>query len=68
MIQTGPINATGTYQLNGGRATKRDSGTIVIVNPDAAHTYTIGIIAEDGETFVAYADGLITADGHFVMV
>ncbi len=39
MIQTGPINATGTYQLNGGRATKRDSGTIVIVNPDAAHTY-----------------------------
>jgi len=65
MITTGPINATGVYQINAGRATRRDNGTVIIINPDGAHTYTVGVIADDGETFVAYSGGVITADGNF---
>ncbi len=63
-IETTPINATGTYPLNGGRACKHSEGTVVVINPNGSHTYTVGVYAEDGTTFVPYSDGLFTTELH----
>jgi len=64
MIETAQINADGTYRLNNGWPTKRSEGTVIIINPNGAHTYTMGIIQEDNGTFKAYSNGVFTEDVH----
>lgn len=64
MIRLGPINTNGVHRLNGGKPTMHTSGSVQIVNEDGGHTYTLGTIAEDNETFTPYNNGVITKDAH----
>lgn len=62
MIETALINSDGVYTLNNGNPTRESEGTIIIINPDVAHTYTVGLIREDDSTFHAFTSGAITED------
>ena len=64
MIETQVINADGTYRLNGGDPTRKSEGSIVIINPNGAHTYTLGVIREDNSTFKGYTNGTFSEDVH----
>lgn len=51
---TEQINAAGVVRLNGGKPTENDQGLLTIINLDAGHTYTLGYILDDDETFQAF--------------
>ena len=63
MIFTDPINADGVYPVNKGDPTRVSEGTVVIANPNVAHTYTVGFQDQEGN-FVPYSNGVFTSDVH----